>query len=327
VKTYQLVSAMLLGLAVAAQAGAASKSAVVTGTVNPVNGMLTTSGTLTYTLPEVSGAYIAVAAGTTAYSATLSVGGTTRSYIVMRPIAAPATPPALLVLLHPLDTTPVQMANLTEVTKFVATQGFWVVLPQAINGQWDDDPALTPPTDTNFISALITTMVAQGVDATRVYAAGYSDGAFMSERLACELSNQIAAFGIDAGAVISSSPTYCKPAVQRPKLYILGTADNIVPYNGGMVGVDSAAASMAFWVGQQHCGGTVATTLPTLVNDGTTVQLTDYTGCTAGNDLRLYTVDNGGHAWPNGLTQSVGKTTQNLDATGIIWSFASAYHL
>ena len=76
-----------------------------------------------------------------------------------------------------------------------------------------------------------------------------------------------------------------------------------------------------------HCGGTVATTLPTRVNDGTTVQLTDYTGCTAGSDLRLYTVYNGGHAWPNGLTQTVGKTTQNLDATGIIWSFASAYHL
>jgi polyhydroxybutyrate depolymerase len=329
VKTIQTIVAVMLSVAVSAGAEAASKTTAVTGTINPVNGMLTTSAAFTYSFPEVSGAYIAVAAGTTAYSATISVAGTSRTYIVMRPVAAPSSsaPPPLLVLLHPLDTTPVQMANLTEVTKFVATQGFWVVLPQAINGQWDDDPALTPSTDTNFISALITTMVAQGVDATRVYAAGYSDGAFMSERLACELSNQIAAFGIDAGAVISSSPTYCKPAVQRPKLYILGTADNIVPYDGGMVGVDSAAASMAFWVGQQHCGGTVATTLPTLVSDGTTVQLTDYTGCTAGHDLRLYTVDNGGHAWPNGLTQSVGKTTQNLDATGIIWSFASAYHL
>ena len=324
-KTIQAMLAMVLGLAIATEAGAATKPAV-TGTVNPVNGMLTTSGSFTYTYPQVNGAYIAVAAGTTAYSATLSVNGTSRSYIVMRPVAAPSTPPALLVLLHPLNTTPVQMANLTKVTNFVATQGFWVVLPQAINGQWDDDPSLTPPTDTNFISALITALVAQGVDATRVYAAGYSDGGFMSERLACELSTQIAAFGIDAGAVISSSPTYCKPAVQRPKLYILGTADNIVPYNGGMTGVDSALASMAFWVGLQHCGGTVASTLPTLVNDGTTVQLTNYTGCTAGNDLRLYTVDNGGHAWPNGLTQSVGKTTQNLDATGIIWSFASAYH-
>jgi len=328
VKTIQAMLAMVLGLAMASQAGAATAKAAVTGTVNPVNGMLTTSGSLTYTFPQVAGAAIGLAAGTTAYSATLSVNGTSRTYIVMRPVAAPlpSAPPALLVLLHPLNTTPVQMANLTEVTRFVATQGFWVVLPQAINGQWDDDPSRTPEDDTNFISSLITTLVAQGVDATRVYAAGYSDGAFMSERLACELSTQIAAFGIDAGAVITNSPTYCKPAVQRPKLYILGTADNIVPYNGGMVGVDSALASMAFWVGLQHCGGTVATTLPTLVNDGTTVQLTNYTGCTAGNDLWLYTVDNGGHAWPNGITQSVGKTTQNLDATGIIWSFASAYH-
>ena len=324
-KIFQTIVALVFGLVLSAAAPAATRSAAVTGTINPVNGMLSTSGSFTYTYPQLNGAYIAVAAGTTAYSATLSVNGVSRSYIVMRPVAASTAAP-LLILLHPLNTTTVQMANLTKVTNFVATQGFWVVLPAAINGQWQDDPSRTGSDDTNFISALIDNLVSQGADATRVYAAGYSDGGFMSERLACELSTKIAAFGIDAGAVIANSPTYCKPAVQRPKLYILGTADNVVPYNGGMVGVDSAAASMAFWVGLQHCGGTVASTLPTLVSDGTTVQLTDYTGCTAGNDLRLYTVYNGGHAWPNGITQSVGKTTQNLDATGIIWSFASAYH-
>ena len=324
-KIMQAAAVLVFGLLLSAAAQAATRSAAVTGTINPVNGMLSTSGSFSYTYPQLNGAYIAVAAGTTAYSATLSVNGVSRSYIVMRPVAASTAAP-LLILLHPLNTTTVQMANLTKVTNFVATQGFWVVLPAAINGQWQDDPSRTGSDDTNFISALIDSLVSQGADATRVYAAGYSDGGFMSERLACELSTKIAAFGIDAGAVIANSPTYCKPAVQRPKLYILGTADNVVPYNGGMVGVDSAAASMAFWVGLQHCGGTVASTLPTLVSDGTTVQLTDYTGCTAGNDLRLYTVDNGGHAWPNGLTQSVGKTTQNLDATGIIWSFASAYH-
>ena len=324
-KIMQAAAVLVFGLLLSAAAQAATRSAAVTGTINPVNGMLSTSGSFSYTYPQLNGAYIAVAAGTTAYSATLSVNGVSRSYIVMRPVAASTAAP-LLILLHPLNTTTVQMANLTKVTNFVATQGFWVVLPAAINGQWQDDPSRTGSDDTNFISALIDSLVSQGADATRVYAAGYSDGGFMSERLACELSTKIAAFGIDAGAVIANSPTYCKPAVQRPKLYILGTADNVVPYNGGMVGVDSAAASMAFWVGLQHCGGTVASTLPTLVSDGTTVQLTDYTGCTAGNDLRLYTVYNGGHAWPNGITQSVGKTTQNLDATGIIWSFASAYH-
>lgn len=325
VKIYQAVAALVFGLILSSSAEAAVKAAAVTGTINPVNGMLTTSGKFSYTYPQINGTAVAVAAGTTAFSATLNVNGVARTYILMRPVAA-ATAAPLLILLHPINTTPMQMANLTKVINFVATQNFWVVLPQAVNGQWEDDISRSGTDDTNFISALIDSLVTQGADATRVYAAGYSDGAFMSERLACELSTKIAAFGIDAGAVIANSPTYCKPAVQRPKLYIMGTNDPIVPYNGGMLGVDSAAASMAFWVGLQHCGGTVASMLPTLVSDGTTVQLTDYTGCTAGNDLRLYTVYNGGHAWPNGITQTVGKTTQNLDATGIIWSFSSAYH-
>jgi len=325
VKTVHALAVLVFGLVLSAAAQAATKSAAVTGTINPVNGILTTSGSFTYTFPTIGGGALALASGTTAYSATLTVGGVARSYIVMRPVATGAAAP-LLILLHPINTSVVVMANLTEVTNFVATQGFWTVLPAAINGQWKDDAGLTTADDTNFISALIDNLVAQGVDATRVYAAGYSDGGFMAGRLACELSNKIAAFGMDAATVIADYPTFCKPAVQRPKLYILGTADQIVPYNGTW-GLDSAANSMAFWNGLQHCGGTVATTLPTRVSDGTTVQLTDYTGCTAGNDLRLYTVYNGGHAWPNGITQSVGKTTQNLDATGIIWSFASAYHL
>lgn len=324
-KKYFTAMLLALGAALALpQAGAASKE--ITGTVSAVNGMLTISGNFTYTFPTVDGSAIILANGTTAYSATLTVGGTARTYVVMRPVAAPATPPALMILLHPLGSNPVQMANLSFITNYVATQGFWVVLPQGVNGQWQDDPALDPDTDVQFISQLIDTLVAQGVDSTRVYAAGYSDGGFMSERLACEIPNQIAAFGIDAGVVISTSPTYCKPSVQRPKLYILGTADSIVPYNGGSIGLDSAAASISFWNGLQQCGTVANSTLPTLVNDGTTVQLADYT-CAAGNELRLYTVEDGGHAWPDGLTQLVGKTTQNLNASGIIWSFASQYHL
>lgn len=324
-KTFLPAALLMLGAALISQAAAAATT--VSGTVNPVNGMLSLSGNFTYTFPTVDGSSIILANGTTAYSATLTVGGTARTYVVMRPVAAPATPPALLVLLHPLGSNPVQMANLSFVTNFVATQGFWVVLPQGINGQWQDDPALDPDTDVQFISQLINTLIGQGVDASRVYAAGFSDGGFMSERLACEIPNQIAAFGIDAGVVISTAPTYCRPSVQRPKLYILGTADTIVPYNGGTMGLDSAAASISFWNGLQKCADSAVTTLPTLVNDGTTVQLTDYTVCAAGGELRLYTVENGGHAWPDGLTQSVGKTTQNLNATGIIWSFASRYHL
>jgi len=323
VKIYGFVAA-LGGLIFSAQSFA---SGTVTGSVDPVNGMLTTSAPLSYTYPKIDGTTIPVVKGNTVYKASLAVGGVTRDYLVMRPSTVTAGAP-LLILLHPRYTSPAQMANLTKVANFQGTLGFWVALPYsttAENTQWHSDPRTDPADDVQFVSALIDALSAQGVDANRVYAAGYSEGGMMSERLACELPDKIAAFGLDAATLLTDATTYCHPSIQRPKLYILGTADNNVPYDGGRIGLMSAAQTLSFWSAQQGCGGTTASMLPTLVNDGTTVQLTDATGCTAGGDLRLYTVYNGGHAWPNGLTQAVGKTTQNLDATGIIWSFASAY--
>ncbi len=323
-KIYQAVAALMFGLVLSTSVEAAVKAAVVTGNIDPVSGILTTSGVIRYTYPKINGTAVATPAGTTSYTATITVDGAARSYTVLRPNPAPASAP-LLLLLHPNGTSAETMTNLTEVAPFVLTQGFWAVMPSANNGKWNDDPSNSSADDVDFISALIDALVAQGVDATRVYAAGYSNGGFMSERLACQLSGKIAAFGIDAATLRSGLAGVCAPAVQRPKLYILGTSDPIVPYDG-VANLYSALNTMAFWVAQQHCGGTVASSLPDIANDKTTVQLTDYTGCTAGQALKLYTVTGGGHAWPGGLTQSVGTTSQDISATGLIWSFAAAYH-
>jgi polyhydroxybutyrate depolymerase len=304
---------------------AAPKTATVTGTIDPVSGFLTLSGLLKYTYPKINGTVVSTPAGTTTYTATIMSGGVARTYDVMRPDPAPASAPMLL-LLHPNGTSPEAMTNLTEVAPFVATQGFWAVMPAAQNGKWNDDPSISPDNDVQFISDLITALTAQGVNASRVYAAGYSNGGFMSERLACQLPTKVAAFGIDAATLRSGLASVCAPAVQRPKLYILGTSDPIVPYDG-IANLYSALNTMAFWTAQQHCGGMVATAIPNIANDNTTVQLNDYTGCTSGQALELYTVTGGGHAWPGGITQEVGTTSQDIDATGLIWLFTSAFHL
>ena len=318
--------AMTSGTAAAATAvKATAKAAAVTGTIDPVSGIQTLSGTIKYTYPKVNGTVVPTPDGATFYTATITVNGVVRSYDVMRPNPAPASAPMLL-LLHPNGTSAEAMTNLTEVAPFLATQGFWAVMPSAQNGKWNDDPSNSGDDDVQFISALISTLTTQGVDASRVYAAGYSNGGFMSERLACQLSNKIAAFGIDAATLRSGLAAVCAPAVQRPKLYILGTSDPIVPYNG-IANLYSAQNTLSFWSGRQGCGGMVATSIPDIANDNTTVQLDNYTGCTAGQALKLYTVYGGGHAWPGGLTQTVGTTSQDIDATGLIWSFVSAFHL
>ncbi|MDR3416347.1 MAG: hypothetical protein P4L83_09185 [Nevskia sp.] len=323
-----LAGAILPGTAAAAGTTAPPKALVAN--IAPATGILTTSGpTILYTFPKINGTVVGVPNGTTAYVATMVVGGVTRTYFVIRPTATATAPAPLLLLLHPNGTSPESMADLTGVAPYVLTQGFWAVMPAAVNGKWGDDPSNSTDADVQFISALIDTLVADGVDATRVYAAGYSNGAFMTERLACELSNKIAAFSIDAATLRTGLESVCSPAVQRPKQYFLGTADSIVPYDGWPIAsMLSATATMSFWASQQGCGGTVATTLPSLVaKDKTSVQLTDYTGCTAGGDLRLYTVYGGGHAWPDGMTQMIGVTTQDINATGLAWSFSSQYHL
>jgi polyhydroxybutyrate depolymerase len=294
-----------------------------TGSIDPVSGVLTITGKLSYSTINSNGTNVLVAAGTKAYSTNLVVAGTTRRYLILRPDPAPASEPALL-LLHPNGSSPESMANLTEVVNFVATQGFWAVMPAAIGGQWKDDPTTGNADDVTFISTLVDSLATQGVDATRVYAAGYSNGGFMSERLACALSDKIAAFGIDAATLRTGLASSCTPVKQRPKQFFLGTADNIVPYDG-VANLESAASTLAFWSKQQGCPGIVSTMLPNRVNDGTSVQLDDHTGCAGGTALLLYTIYNGGHAWPNGLTQSVGTTTQNIDATGLVWRFASGY--
>jgi polyhydroxybutyrate depolymerase len=57
------------------------------------------------------------------------------------------------------------------------------------------------PDDVAFVSALLDDLESQlCIDANRVYAAGFSNGAQMSTRLACSLSSRIAAVGLVAGA-------------------------------------------------------------------------------------------------------------------------------
>ena len=79
------------------------------------------------------------------------------------------------------------------------------------------------------------------VDKRRIYVTGFSDGGFMSYRMACDHSDVIAAFASLGGR----NWTNCSP---RPvhALEIHGTADMAVPYN-------DAAGSIEQWAQANEC--------------------------------------------------------------------------
>jgi polyhydroxybutyrate depolymerase len=284
-------------------------------------------------LKEANGNYLDPTPGTAAELRTIEYQGLARSVLVIRPDPATVDAPALI-LMHAHNVTPQTMANLARAGRLAAQYGAWIYLPQGVNGKWNEDPGMdTGIDDVGFISRLIDSAVAQdGIDAQRVYAAGYSSGGFMAQRLACQLTNRIAGFASVAATMRNSLAEVCAPSRALPAVFMNGTADLVVPYKGEP-GLHSAAASLAFWAAVDGCasGQFQTVNLPDAVNDGTHVALTRYTACLPGTAALLYTIDKGGHTWPGGpgslYTADMGKTSRNLDATLVLWQDLAPYAL
>ena len=173
------------------------------------------------------------------------------------------------------------------------------------------------------------------VDKNRVYVTGISNGAMMSFRLACELTGKLAAIAAVAGNMPYDLAQHCSPARPIPVLLISGTADPLMPWSGGEAGsrhvkvgrVLSVAQTVKFWTDHNQCSSTPAITweTPRDPRDGTRVRQEVYGGGQEGTEVILYAIEGGGHAWPGGYRYLpeilVGKMSQNLDATEVIWNF------
>ncbi len=178
--------------------------------------------------------------------------------------------------------------------------------------------------DVAFLSAVLDEVLADyAADPARVYATGMSNGAMMSYRLACELSDRIAAVAVVTGALNVA----CEPVEPVSVLAIHGTADELVPYAGGPPtrraagGASwtnaSVAESVGFWTGYDRCPQP-----PRESRDGA-VTVTSHGPCAAGTRVTLYSVDGGGHAWPGGRQnrQGADPVPAEPDATSVIVDF------
>jgi len=200
-----------------------------------------------------------------------------------------------------------------------------VILPPAVGGYWNADPADSAPTadDVGFLTTLIQTVTAEyPVDATRVSMTGLSDGGFMTTRMACEKPELIAAGVAVAAEMRTSLQAVCHPSRPVPMVFVMGTKDPLVPYNGSHQFV-GAPKSFGTWTGFNACNtaDTATENLPVKVNDGTSVVLQHNAVCSSLGEADLYTVNNGGHAWPGQGVSLLGKASANLDTTTMVGTF------
>jgi polyhydroxybutyrate depolymerase len=130
-------------------------------------------------------------------------------------------------------------ARLSRLDSVSDAHGFLVVYPDGLDRSWADGRGATPSdknnvNDVKFLSRLIDKLSGQyRIDATRVYATGMSNGGFMTGKLACDLSNKIAAVAIVAASRSDILASSCDPAKPVSVMLMQGRKDPLVPFAGG----------------------------------------------------------------------------------------------
>ena len=254
----------------------------------------------------------------------------------------------LVIALHGRGANGASMVILTHkgFNKLADQDGFIIVYPDGIELNWNDgrmdeeanDRAHRDNiNDVGFISALIDSMIQDyNVNPKRVYVTGISNGAIMSYRLACELSDKITAIAPVDGNIPNMLFPECSPSRPVSVLAINNTNDPLVPFEGGYIygirkinlgKVLSVNESIGFWVTRNRCSAIPAVTEEpdTDPGDGTRVTRKQYINGIEGTEVILYAVEGGGHTWPGGVqylpARVIGKTCRDFDANEVIWSF------
>ena len=91
----------------------------------------------------------------------------------------------------------------------------------------------TGPDDIGYFNKLLDTLEATySIDENRIYLTGVSLNGSFAYRVACEMSNRIAADASVLGLMSDSTLIYCNPVCNVSVLYIHGTRDHIIKYMG-----------------------------------------------------------------------------------------------
>lgn len=266
----------------------------------------------------------------------------------------PTKPMPLVIDIHGYAEGAALHAQISGLAPYGDQHGFLTITP---NGQgtpvhWNAN--LGSP-DVALIGTILDQAEAQlCIDRSRVYVTGYSNGAFMTSAVACQYSDRIAAVAPVAGMRDVPGCNFTRPV---PALAFHGTADHFVEFNGGMgsgaatlpapdgsgrtlgeLGPASAATGAivpgsmdqkmpditAAWAKRNGCQ-----TVPSEEKVADDVTLVTFP-CPAGQEVKLYRVNEGGHAWPGSagsvaIGSVVGPTTMNINATQLMWDFFAAH--
>jgi polyhydroxybutyrate depolymerase len=226
---------------------------------------------------------------------------------------------------------------------------FAAVFPDGLNRAWADfrpnanRAGRAPPKGTDdigFIVKLIDKFVADGTaDPRHIYVTGISNGGAMTMTLACARADLFTAAASVIMNLTDESANACHPSRPVPMLMMNGTADPLIPYQGGrgtsrfaMPGFWSTEKTLDFWRRANACetqDAAVADLDDRDKSDQSTVTRIA-SRCPPGRDVVLYRVNDGGHRMPGSFADArfprmvnalFGPQNRDIDGAETIWAF------
>lgn len=264
--------------------------------VQTITTTTTSTTTTTTTVPEPVINYTEVADPSDPTLHTITVEGMQpRTYYLNVPAKyTPDTPVPLLIGFHGLGGSASIFREQSQIDFFTNDANVISVFPNGygsssgVENSWNAGTCcglsqITQQNDLRLSLAIILSIKSRfNIDPQNVWAIGFSNGGMMSYRLACELSDQITAVGIGAGAQM----TYpCTPPNPVSVIHIHGGLDNKVPVKGGGPYSASDSTNMFLLVNSSNQCSRMTYTVTTepiktqisgVCDDGTEVKLVNY---------------------------------------------------
>lgn len=247
----------------------------------------------------------------------LEVDGRERRYLMTLPSIPDGAP--LVIALHGSNQTPETLRRFAgpSFDSLATDYGFVVAYPEGYKKHWNDARStagfaarVEGYDDVLFVRTLIDALASEyGIDRSRVYLIGYSNGGQLAIRAAHEAGELFA--GVMLISATQPAPENFAPSHDSraavPVLIVHGTKDPNVPYDGGMASLFgfrprglglSAPETAAHWAERNGIiAAPVSMPQAPRKSDGTRVERTDLRD-EINPPVRLVTIEGGGHVIP-----------------------------
>lgn len=240
------------------------------------------------------------------------------------------TPHALILLFHGYASNPFTFETITHFKSVANMNNLVLIYPEGTKSLaqlrgWNT--GLHPTIKVNdvlFVSNLLNLVQANiCIKPNQIYATGFSNGGGFVAKLACQLSNRIAAFAPVSGSYVTSFKS-CSATKPVSILEFHGSHDTIVPYNGFSEKKEQATfAWVSQWAKRDNCAPD-----PFITKESNNITEYKWIYCETNSSIEHYKILGEGHVWPDKhFLQSASNHTLYLNTAKVIWNFFNLHPL